>query len=154
MRTVGQILRYKGHDSWSVAPGDTVRDALNLMVEKNIGAVLVVEGGSLVGILSERDCARKVILRSMACEETLVQEIMTSRVIYVRPEQTTDHCMALMTDKHVRHLPVLEGERLIGVISIGDVVKYIISEQEFIIEQLEHYVSGTGYLPPQRPGPW
>lgn len=149
MRIVREILRNKGHDVWHVGPNDTVHDALVLMSDRNLGAVLVCEASTLVGILSERDCARKIILRGLSSEDTPVQEIMTTRVICVRPEQTTEECMALMTDKHVRHLPVLEGDQVIGVVSIGDVVKNIISEQEFIIEQLEHYVSGTAYLPPR-----
>ena len=151
MRIVREILRNKGHDVWHVGPDDTVHDALVLMSDRNLGAVLVCEAGKLVGILSERDCARKVVLRGLSSEDTPVQEIMTTRVIYVRPEQTTEECMALMTDKHVRHLPVLADDQVVGVVSIGDVVKNIISEQEFIIEQLEHYVSGTAYLPPRAP---
>ena len=107
--------------------------------------VLVMDADRLVGILSERDYARKVILRGKASRDTSVGEIMTRRVVYVRPEQTAEECMALMTDKRVRHLPVLEDDRVVGVISIGDVVKNIISEQEFLIEQLERYISGTAY---------
>jgi CBS domain-containing protein len=128
-----------------MAPDAKVYDALKLMADKNVGAVLVMDADCLVGILSERDYARKVILHGKSSKETPVREIMTGRVVYVRPEQTTEECMALMTDKRVRHLPVLEDEKVIGVISIGDVVKSIISEQGFIIEQLERYISGTVY---------
>ena len=145
MSTVKETLRTKGPEVWSMAPDATVYDALELMADKNIGAVLVMDANRLVGILSERDYARKVILHGRSSKETPVREIMTRRVVYVRPEQTTEECMALMTDKRVRHLPVLEDEQLIGVISIGDVVKSIISEQGFIIEQLERYISGTVY---------
>jgi CBS domain-containing protein len=128
-----------------MAPDAMVYDALKLMAEKNIGAVLVMDANRIVGILSERDYARKVILHGKSSKDTPVQEIMTQRVVYVRPEQTAEECMALMTDKRVRHLPVLEDDQVVGVISIGDVVKNIISEQEFIIEQLERYISGTVY---------
>lgn len=145
MRTVKDILRTKGTDIWSVSPDATVYDALTFMAEKNIGAVLVMEDDRLVGILSERDYARKVDLLGKRAAETPVREIMTERVVCVRPDETVEECMALMTDKRVRHLPVLEGNRVIGVVSIGDVVKSIISEQEFIIGQLEHYITGTPY---------
>ena len=145
MSTVRDILRTKGHDVWSIGCDVTVYDALKLMADKNIGAVLVMDAGRLAGILSERDYARKVILHGKTADETSVGEIMTQRVVYVRPEQKTEECMALMTDKRVRHLPVLEDGQVIGVISIGDVVKAIISEQEFIIEQLEHYITGSPY---------
>ena len=145
MNTVKEILRTKGRDVWSIAPDATVYDALKLMADKNVGAVLVMEADNLVGVLSERDYARKVILHGKSSRDTSVREIMTERVVYVRPEQTAEECMALMTGKRVRHLPVLEDDQVIGVISIGDVVKNIISEQEFIIDQLEHYISGTMY---------
>mgnify|MGYP001814477748 FL=1 len=128
-----------------MAPDAMVYDALELMADKNVGAVLVIDAGRLVGILSERDYARKVILHGKSSKDTPIREIMTQRVVYVRPQQTAEECMALMTDKRVRHLPVLEDDQLVGVISIGDVVKSIISEQEFIIEQLERYISGTVY---------
>ena len=143
MKTVRLLLRSKGNDVLSVAPATTVFEALRLMAEKNVGAVLVLEGERLVGIFSERDYARKVILKGKSSKETLVREIMSSHVLYVRPEQTTEDCMALMTGKRVRHLPVLDEEqRVVGVISIGDVVKDIISEQEFMIEQLQNYITG------------
>ena len=143
MKTVAQLLRTKGHEVLSVAPETAVFEALRLMAEKNVGAVLVLDGETLVGVFSERDYARKVILKGKSSKETLVSEIMSSHVLYVRPEQTTEDCMALMTGKRVRHLPVLEEERrVVGVISIGDVVKDIISEQEFMIEQLQNYIAG------------
>jgi CBS domain-containing protein len=147
MTTVRDMLRTKGFEIWSIAPDTTVYDALKLMADKNIGAVLVMEAENLVGILSERDYARKVALLGRSAMDTPAGEIMTDRVICVRPEETAEQCMALMTDKHVRHLPVFEDEQLLGVISIGDVVKATISEQEFIIEQLEHYIRGTPYRP-------
>ena len=143
MKTVKHLLRTKGNDVLSVAPDTAVFEALRLMAEKNVGAVLVLEGEKLVGIFSERDYARKVILKGKSSKETLVREIMSVHVLYVRPEQTIEDCMALMTDKRVRHLPVLDEERrVVGVISIGDVVKDIISEQEFMIEQLQNYITG------------
>lgn len=142
MTSVAELLRTKGHEVLSISPETSVFEALRVMAEKNVGALLVVEGGRLAGIFSERDYARKVILKGKASKEVPVREIMTSHVLYVRPHQTIGDCMALMTDKHVRHLPVLDEERLIGVISIGDVVKSIIAEQEFIIEQLQNYITG------------
>ena len=142
MKTVVQLLRTKGHDVLSVAPDTPVFDALQTMAEKNVGALLVLEGNRLIGIFTERDYARKVILKGKSSKEIPVKEIMSSHVLYVRPQQTIEDCMALMTDKRVRHLPVLEDERVIGVISIGDVVKGIISEQEFMIEQLQNYIAG------------
>src|SRR5262249_25689876 len=123
-------------------PDASVFEALKVMAEKNVGALLVIEGERLVGVFSERDYARKVILHGKASKEIPVREIMTAHVLYVRPHQTIEECMALMTDKRVRHLPVLDGEQLIGVISIGDVVKAIIAEQGFIIEQLQNYITG------------
>lgn len=143
MKIVKDLLRTKGFDIWSVAPETKVFEALQLMAEKNLGAVLVLDAGNLVGIMSERDYARKVILKGKSSKDTPVREIMTERVIYVRTDMTVAECMALMTDKRIRHLPVLENDRLIGVISIGDVVKSIISDQEFMIEQLENYITGT-----------
>ncbi len=142
MITVRQLLRAKGHDVWHIAPDASVYDALKLMADKEVGALLVLEGEGVIGIISERDYARKVILKEKSSMGTPVREIMTRRVIYVRPEQTIQECMALMTDKHIRHLPVLEDNQLIGIISIGDVVKTIISQQELMIEQLERYIGG------------
>ncbi len=142
MKTVGQLLRTKGHEILSVEPETAVFEALQLMAEKNVGALLVREGERLVGIFSERDYARKVILKGKSSKEVPVREIMSSHVLYVRPEQTIEDCMALMTDKRVRHLPVLEDQKVVGVISIGDVVKDIISEQQFMLEQLQNYITG------------
>lgn len=143
MVTVNQCLQNKGRAIWSIGPNLSVYDALQMMAEKDIGALLVVEDDRLAGIFSERDYARKVILQGKSSKETSVREIMTSRVVCVRPEQTIEDCMALMTDKRVRHLPVLENDRLVGMISIGDVVKTIIAEQQFVIEQLENYITGV-----------
>jgi len=142
MTTVRQLLASKGGSVFSVGPDARIIDALRLMAEKGIGAVLVLEGPRVVGIMSERDYARKVILQGKSSQDTPVREIMTERVVYARPEQTVPECMALMTNKRIRHLPVLEGERLLGVLSIGDLVKETISEQEFIIRQLENYIHG------------
>ncbi len=142
MITVRQLLRGKGHDVWHIAPDASVYDALMLMAIKEIGSLLVIEGEKLVGIISERDYARKVVLKEKTSMDTPVKEIMTQEVISLRPEQTIQECMALMTDKRIRHLPVLENDRLVGIISIGDVVKAIISQQEFMIEQLERYIEG------------
>lgn len=147
MATVRDMLRSKGYDIWSVAPDTTVYDALKLMADKNIGAVLVREADRVVGILSERDYTRKVTLQGKTAAGTRAREIMTERVMCVRPEDTAEQCMALMTEKRVRHLPVVEDDQLIGLISIGDVVKATIEQQKFIISQLEDYVRGTPYVP-------
>ena len=117
-------------------------DALKLMADKNIGALLVMEAEKVAGIITERDYARKVVLMSRSSKQTPVREIMTSAVMYVRPDQTSEECMVLMTENRLRHLPVIDGGRLVGIISIGDLVKDIIAEQRFTIEQLEHYISG------------
>jgi CBS domain-containing protein len=144
MKTARQVLESKPTQAiYSISPGSTVYAALQLMAEKGIGALLVIEHGDIVGILSERDYARKVILMQRTSRETFVRDIMTSAVIYVRGDQSTDECMALMTQHRLRHLPVLEGDELIGMLSIGDLVKDIISEQQFIIQQLEHYITGV-----------
>ena len=141
MKTVRDILASKGKDIWSIAPDATVFETLQLMAEKEIGAVLVMVGGNAVGIFTERDYARQVILKGKASKDTPVREVMTSRVVYVKPEETIENCMALMTDKRVRHLPVLEQNRVCGVLSIGDVVKAVISEKQFMIQQLENYIT-------------
>ena len=142
MKTVAQVLEGKRSSVISVAPDATVFVALQLMAEREVGAVVVLDGGRLVGILSERDYARKIILLGKASKDTPVRDIMTHRVVCVRPSSTIEECMAVMTDKRVRHLPVLSDKHVIGVISIGDVVKETIAEQKFIIEQLEHYIMG------------
>lgn len=143
MKPVDELLREKGPDFWAVTPESTVFKALELMAEKNIGAVLVMEGERLLGIFSERDYARKVVLAGKSSKDVLVQQVMTSKVVCITPQQSIEECMAVMSDKHIRHLPVIEGDRVVGVISLGDVVKAKISEQEFIISQLEHYITGA-----------
>ena len=143
MKTVNQLLEGKGENVWSANPQMTVYEALEMMSEKNVGALVVLEGEKLVGIFSERDYARKVILKGKSPMDTLVGDIMSRKVTCVRRDQSIEDCMALMTDKRVRHLPVLQDNRVVGIISIGDVVKDIISEQEFIIEQLENYITGS-----------
>lgn len=141
MSTVRQLLERKGYVVWSVPPDSTVFEALEVMALKDVGALLVMEGENLVGIMSERDYARKVILRGKFSKETSVREIMTSSVVSVEPGTSVEQCMALMTEHRIRHLPVIEDERVIGVISIGDVVKDIIEEQGFQIAQLENYIT-------------
>jgi len=140
--TVRQLLNKKGHTVWSIEPDTSVYQALDMMSEKNIGALLVMDSQDPVGIFSERDYARDVKLQGLSEEDTPVREVMTEEVICVRPDQTIDECMALMTGRRIRHLPVFENDQVVGIISIGDVVKEIISEQEFIIEQLENYITG------------
>jgi CBS domain-containing protein len=142
MKKVRDILEVKGRDVWSIGPEASVFDALKLMAEKDVGALVVLDGGNLVGIISERDYARKIVLLGRASPTTQVKEIMTTDVVCVDPERNVDECMALVTEKRVRHLPVLENGKLIGLISIGDLVKSIITEQQFIIEQLERYITG------------
>ncbi|MCX7139596.1 MAG: CBS domain-containing protein [Proteobacteria bacterium] len=140
MKTVAQMLAQKPGSVISIKPDVPVLDALKLLAEKDIGAVLVMEGTALVGIFSERDYARKVALKGKSSGDTLVSDIMTRQVLCVTPAQTNEECMALMTQKHIRHLPVIDKDRVLGVLSIGDLVKDVISEQQFIISQLEHYI--------------
>ncbi len=142
MITVKQLLQTKGFDIWSVTPDTLIIDALKLMADKEIGALLVLDAGKLVGIMSERDYARKIILQGKSSKTTSVGEIMTGKVVYVRPEQSVETCMALMFSRNIRHLPVMEGGQLVGLISMRDVVGAIIAHQEFIIEQLENYITG------------
>jgi CBS domain-containing protein len=141
MKTVAQLLESKPSGVVTVTPDVTVFDALKMMAAHDIGALVVVDAGAVVGILSERDYARKVILQSRSSREIPVSTIMTDRVLFVRPTQTVDECMALMTDKRIRHLPVLDGDQLVGVLSIGDLVKATIHEQAFTIRQLELYIT-------------
>ena len=140
MKSVRQLLQSKGREIYSITPDARVFDALKLMAEKNVGALVVIEGGRLAGIISERDYARKVILLSKSSHDIAVREIMTGKVFTVNPDHTVEECMALMTGKRIRHLPVTEGERLTGVLSIGDLVKEVIAEQEQTIKQLESYI--------------
>ena len=142
MNTVRSLLQAKGYAVWTIAPDATVYEALRVMADKNVGALLVLEGGELVGVISERDYARKVALRGRTAHDTFVRDIMTAGVISIHPDQTVEECMALMTDNRIRHLPVVADGRLSGVISIGDVVKSIITEQGFMIEQLTSYIVG------------
>ncbi len=142
MTKIQDILRTKGTGKWSVPPDSTVYDALKLMAEKNIGAVLVMEKDKIVGILSERDYARKIIIMGKTSKETAVSEIMTEKVFYVTSDMAVEAAMTIMTEKHFRHLPVVDNNQVSGVISIGDIVKTIISDQKSTIEQLEKYVMG------------
>lgn len=142
-KSVNQLLTTKGRHVWSVTADTPVYDALTLMADKNIGALLVLQDGRLRGIFSERDYARKVILKGKSSRDTPVERIMSCEVVSVHPEQSIGECMELMSDRHIRHLPVLEGDQVIGMVSIGDVVKAIISDQEFMIQQLENYITGS-----------
>lgn len=141
-KTVARLLEQKGAEIWSIRPTATVYEALELLAEKEIGALLVVEDGDLVGILSERDYARRVILHGKESRKTAVREIMTEHVLTVTPGTTTSECMQLMTNERIRHLPVVQDESVVGLISIGDVVRSVIEEQRFLIEQLESYITG------------
>ena len=143
MKTVAQILRSKPDQAvYTITPTASVFDAVKLMAEKSIGALVVVAEEHVVGIITERDYARKIILMARSSKDTPVRDIMTSAVMYVRPDQASEECMVLMTENRLRHLPVMEGAKLIGLVSIGDLVKDIISEQKFMIQQLEHYITG------------
>lgn len=142
MKTVRDILKTKGSDVWWVEPDATVLDALQRMADKEVGALVVMQGEQIVGLISERDYARKIILHGRSSPTTLVREIMTSPVVYIHLDQPIEECMSLMTEKRTRHLPVMENGKLVGLISIGDIVKSIIADQQFIIEQLVRYVSG------------
>ncbi|MFO7602894.1 MAG: CBS domain-containing protein [Gammaproteobacteria bacterium] len=141
MKDVAALLSAKTAEVWSVAPQTTVYEAIKLMETKGIGALVVLDAGALAGVVSERDYARKVILKGRASSDTRVEEIMTRRVYYTYPEQDIDACLVVMTEHHIRHLPVMQGETVIGMISMGDVVKEIIREQRDKIKQLEHYIN-------------
>ncbi|AJK49030.1 CBS domain-containing protein [Burkholderia plantarii] len=144
--TVANILKSKpeaGRTVYTIGKDDSVYDALKLMAIKSVGALVVTEGNDIVGIVTERDYARKVVLLERSSKATRIEEIMTVKVRYVEPSQTSDQCMALMTEHRVRHLPVLDGGKLLGVISIGDLVKSVIADQQYMINQLEHYIHGT-----------
>ena len=143
MKTVKQLLQGKGYEVASIAPGKSVYDAMQLMTDRNIGALLVLEAEKLVGIVTERDYSRKAHLLDKSVKDLLVKEIMTLEVAYVGPDYTAEECMALVTEMRIRHLPVLENDKVIGIISIGDLVKEAISDQQFIIQQLEHYIHGV-----------
>lgn len=142
MKSVRQLLQGKGGKILSIEPDASVHDAMKLMADTNVGALLVLEHGKLAGIVSERDFARKLFIQDKSPRQLKVHEVMTRNVCYVGPDQTSDDCMALMTEKRVRHLPVIDGSNVLGVVSIGDLVKDTISEQEFLIKQLEHYIHG------------
>jgi CBS domain-containing protein len=142
MGTVESILKTKGRQVWSVAPQSTVLDALRMMAEHEIGAVLVLQNKELLGIITERDYARKVVLAGRSSKDAKVSEVMTTNMVCVAPERSVDECMALMTDKRLRHLPVLKDRRVVGLISIGDLVKSKIDDQEFTIAQLQSYIAG------------
>jgi CBS domain-containing protein len=141
MGKVRNIIQTKGNAVFSVQSGITVYNALELMFEKSIGALLVVDNGKFVGIFTERDYARKLILKGKSSKETLIREVMTERPITVALDTSIEDCMKIMSDKKIRHLPVMENEKLVGLISVGDVVKFIIEEQKFIIENLEQYIT-------------
>jgi CBS domain-containing protein len=143
MKTAAQILKSKPDQTvHTLEPTASAYEAAKFMADKNIGALVVIERGKVVGIVSERDCARKLVAMARSSQDTLLRDIMSTPVMYVRPDQTGEECMALMTENRLRHLPVMDGGQLIGLVSIGDLVKVTISEQQFIIEQLEHYISG------------
>ena len=143
MTTIAQLLNAKGNQIWSVEPKATIFEALEIMSEKEIGALLVMEDGKLTGIFSERDYARKVILKGKSSKETPVGELMTKKVFYIDPQKTTNDCMAMMTAKRIRHVPVIEDNQAMGIVTIGDVVNQIISEQEVTINHLENYITGS-----------
>jgi CBS domain-containing protein len=141
VQTASDILRTKGHEIWSIQPDETILIAIRLMATREVGALLVMENDKLVGIVTERDYTRKVALEGRSSKDALVREIMSTRVLCARPDQTVNECMALMSDKRARHLPVLDHKHVIGIISIGDLVKSIIAEQQFEIQALQYYIT-------------
>jgi CBS domain-containing protein len=143
MTTVRHILDQKGPQVWFVHPDDTVYDAIKMMADRNVGALVVLDGSKIVGIVTERDYARNVFLKGRASPQTLVREIMQRNVVCVEPDKSIEECMAIMSAKRVRHLPVINDGELLGIVSIGDLVKSIIGDREFVIEQLEHYIRGA-----------
>ena len=144
MSTVRDMIRHKGRELYSLAPDASVFEALELMARENVGAVLVMEGDTVAGILSERDCVRKVDLEGKTAKNTKVSEIMTSKVIYIEVTQPLEECMALMIDKNIRHLPVFDNGKMLGLVSVRDVLKEVVDVQKFMISQLEHYITGGG----------
>ena len=143
MSTVRQLLRTKRTEIWTIGPRASVFEALQMMADKDVGALLVMDEGRLEGIFSERDYARKVALQGRTSRDTTVGELMTQTLYYVTPEQTVEECLALMTERHIRHLPVLDHAKLVGLVSIGDAVKYVIDDQELTIRHLENYITGA-----------
>lgn len=143
-RTVRQLLQDKGHAVWSIQPDASVFDALRLMAERDVGSLVVVDGTQVVGVFTERDYARKVILLGRTSRDLAVREVMTSELITITPDATLPDCMRLMTENRVRHLPVMEEGVQVGLVSIGDVVKAVMAEQQFLIEQLQEYIQGAG----------
>ncbi len=142
MDTVRELINSKGHEVWTIEPDATVLDAIQKLADHNIGSLVVIEDGKPVGMFTERHYAREVFLKGRHSPTTLIREIMSTHVIYASPDQSIEECMAVMTDKRIRHLPVLDHEKLVGIVSIGDLVKSKIADQEFIIEQLTHYIHG------------
>ena len=142
METIGQLLNRKGRDIWSIGPDASVYESIQMMADKGVGALVVMEGGQVAGIISERDYARKVVLKDRSSRETRISEIMTTDLVYGRPDQSVQEGLSVMTEKRIRHLPIMNGDELVGVVSIGDLVKEIIAEQQQMISQLEQYISG------------
>jgi CBS domain-containing protein len=141
METIDDLLRTKGRKVWSIAPDASVYEAVALMADKDIGALMVMEGGKPLGLITERDYSRNVILKGRSSKDTAIKEVMTAPVIGVHPDQRLEECMAIMTEKRVRHLPVMNGKELVGIVSIGDLVKAVIAEQKFVIDQLMSYIT-------------
>ena len=143
MTTVGELLDSKGHEVWSIGPSSSVYEALEMMADKNVSGLLILDGSQLVGIFTERDYARKLVLQGRISRDTNVSDLMTKKVLYVKPSNTVSDCMNLMTAKRIRHLPVIDQEQLVGILTIGDLVKQIISEQQSTIDQMDNYITGS-----------